>query len=170
MADQSYPLYILELSAEDGGGYMAYVPDLIGCMADGESIAEAVEEARSAIGEWIDEARRLGRAVPEPGDAGRRQYEQREALWKLIDKQEAILKEKDDLILEKESALQLKESVLKALRAEVDELKQRDAEVDSVFSACTRAFGHKIGRSYVVLSPELPEDKCAVLSGPVHAH
>ncbi len=54
------------LSAEDGGGFLATVPDLPGCMSDGESAKEALSNVRAAIAEWIEEARTLGRAIPPP--------------------------------------------------------------------------------------------------------
>ena len=45
---------------------MAWVPDLPGCMSDGHSAAEAVQNAEQAILEWIEEAVRLGKRIPEP--------------------------------------------------------------------------------------------------------
>lgn len=63
----SYSVVVLPLSKKDGGGYLAMVPELFGCMADGETREEAVAEIASAILEWIDEAQSLGRDVPVPG-------------------------------------------------------------------------------------------------------
>ena len=54
------------LHAEDGGGYLAVVPDLPGCMSDGDTPAEAVQNVTAAIDEWIAEAMRLNRAVSTP--------------------------------------------------------------------------------------------------------
>ena len=61
-----YPVVIRRLSADEGGGYLAEAPDLPGCIADGETEAEAIQNIASAIDEWIDEARRLGRKIPDP--------------------------------------------------------------------------------------------------------
>jgi antitoxin HicB len=61
-----YSVVITPLSAEDGGGYLATVPDLPGCMSDGASREEAARNIGDAILEWIDEANRLGRKVPLP--------------------------------------------------------------------------------------------------------
>jgi len=61
-----YPVIIEPLSAEDGGGFVAAVPDLPGCMSDGETPEEALSNVRDAIAEWIDEARALGRPIPSP--------------------------------------------------------------------------------------------------------
>ena len=66
MAQSDYPMAIQPLAAEDGGGYVAYATDLPGCMADGETPAEAADELRQAIDEWIAEALRLGRDVLPP--------------------------------------------------------------------------------------------------------
>ncbi|PPQ34339.1 hypothetical protein CCS01_11245 [Rhodopila globiformis] len=56
----------MALPEDEGGGYLAVAPDLLGCMADGATEEAAIADIRSAIGEWIDEAKRLGREVPEP--------------------------------------------------------------------------------------------------------
>ena len=40
-----YPLEIRPLTAEEGGGILATVPDLPGCMADGETPEEAIADA-----------------------------------------------------------------------------------------------------------------------------
>lgn len=61
-----YPILIERLSTLDGGGFVATVPDLPGCMSNGETQEQAIENARDAIDCWIDEARRLHRAVPPP--------------------------------------------------------------------------------------------------------
>lgn len=44
--------------------YIAEVPELPGCMADGETYEEAVRNA--VISEWIETAKSLGRDIPEP--------------------------------------------------------------------------------------------------------
>ena len=45
------------LSPEDGGGFLALVPDLPGCMSDGASPEEAVANVQDAIDTWIEAAR-----------------------------------------------------------------------------------------------------------------
>lgn len=57
-------------SAEDER-YIAEVPDLPGCMADGMTRREAIENAELVIREWIDTARELGRSVPSPSQRQR---------------------------------------------------------------------------------------------------
>jgi len=52
--------------SEADGAYIAEVPELAGCMADGANYAEALQNAETIIGEWIDTAKLLGRTIPEP--------------------------------------------------------------------------------------------------------
>jgi antitoxin HicB len=66
MASREYPIVIEPLSEEDGGGFLATVPDLPGCMSDGETREAAARNIADAIAAWIEEARETGRAVPEP--------------------------------------------------------------------------------------------------------
>ena len=66
MQSIDYPMIVEPLSAEDGGGYLASVPDLPGCSSDGETPEEAVRNLRDAIVAWIEEARATGRPVPAP--------------------------------------------------------------------------------------------------------
>jgi predicted RNase H-like HicB family nuclease len=52
--------------SEDDSAFVAEVPELAGCMADGETYQEALANAELIIGEWLETARELGRAIPEP--------------------------------------------------------------------------------------------------------
>jgi antitoxin HicB len=63
----AYNIRLTQLSPEDGGVYLAWVPDLPGCMSDGNTPEEAYANAIDAIDDWISEAIRLGRVVPAPG-------------------------------------------------------------------------------------------------------
>ena len=56
---------IIEWSELDGS-FIATVPELPGCVADGADYIEAVIMAEQAIEDWIDTALELGREVPEP--------------------------------------------------------------------------------------------------------
>ena len=64
MTELRCPVLIEPLSEEDGGGFLATVPDLPGCMSDGETPAEAIENVQDAIEEWLDLARKLSREIP----------------------------------------------------------------------------------------------------------
>lgn len=70
-----YAIVVEPLAEEDGGGWLASVPALPGCFGDGETRAEALEDALSAIEEWKDAARAMGRDVPGPASLG--QWRQR---------------------------------------------------------------------------------------------
>jgi antitoxin HicB len=52
------------LPDEDGGGWLVTFPDLPGCMADGETVEEALSEAADAERSWLETRRELG--LPEP--------------------------------------------------------------------------------------------------------
>jgi len=56
---------ILYWSAEDGV-YIAEVPELPGCAADGETQKQALENAQVIIAEWIESATEMGREIPTP--------------------------------------------------------------------------------------------------------
>lgn len=62
----SYAVVIEPLGPEDGGGFLATVPDLPGCMSDGETPEEAIVNVRDAILCWLEAADELGRARPTP--------------------------------------------------------------------------------------------------------
>ena len=90
-ADNDYPIVVVPLSSEDGGGFAAYAPDLYGCMSDGETPEEAARNIKDAILEWRDEAERLGRPVPKPGSAAQAYEEQRRELLRVVQKQDKLL-------------------------------------------------------------------------------
>jgi len=46
--------------------FVADIPELSGCMADGKTCQEAVSNAEVIIQEWIDTAKDTGRYIPEP--------------------------------------------------------------------------------------------------------
>jgi len=52
--------------SKDDNSFVVEVPELPGCMADGQTYAEAVKNAERGIDEWIETARKLGRPIPEP--------------------------------------------------------------------------------------------------------
>jgi predicted RNase H-like HicB family nuclease len=62
--DKKYEIIIF-WSSEDNA-YVAEVPELAGCMADGKTYQEALSNAEQIIEEWIETATRLGRPIPQP--------------------------------------------------------------------------------------------------------
>jgi len=63
-----YPFIIRHLSNEEGDGYLIEFPDLPGCMSDGETIDEAIENGQDAIKAWIEAAKETNRVIPIPGE------------------------------------------------------------------------------------------------------
>lgn len=61
-----YRVVVETLSDEEGGGFLATVPDLPGCMSDGETPEEAMANARDAIEAWKEGALDLGWEIPRP--------------------------------------------------------------------------------------------------------
>jgi antitoxin HicB len=61
-----YPVIIEPLPQDEGGGFVALVPDLPGCMSDGETAEAALALVIGAVAAWIEEAKALGRPVPPP--------------------------------------------------------------------------------------------------------
>ena len=56
---------ILYWSNEDQA-FIAEVPELPGCAADGTTRQQALANAEVVISEWLETARELGRPIPEP--------------------------------------------------------------------------------------------------------
>ena len=52
--------------SKDDNAVIAEVPELPGCMADGPTYQEALENVQAVINEWIETAKSLNRVVPEP--------------------------------------------------------------------------------------------------------
>ena len=66
MSVLNYPALIEPLPAADGGGFVALISDLPGCMSDGTPPEQAVTNVRDAVDTWIEAANDLGDAVPPP--------------------------------------------------------------------------------------------------------
>jgi predicted RNase H-like HicB family nuclease len=56
---------IIYWSQEDQA-FVAEIPELSGCMADGQTYQEALSNAEIVIQEWIETAKELGRSIPKP--------------------------------------------------------------------------------------------------------
>ena len=87
--EKSYSVIVVPLTEEDGGGYLGFVPDLPGCMSDGETRQEAVANAEDAMEEWLLEQEARGVDIPVPGSASEiavsRERKLLEALQALLD-------------------------------------------------------------------------------------
>jgi predicted RNase H-like HicB family nuclease len=58
--------------SEADNAYIAEVPELAGCMADGPTAKEALHNVEIIAAEWIETAEQLGREIPAP--KGRLRY------------------------------------------------------------------------------------------------
>lgn len=62
----NYKYEIVIYWSEEDDAFIAEVPELPGCAADGATYAEALANVDAVIQEWIETASELGRTVPEP--------------------------------------------------------------------------------------------------------
>ncbi len=63
---EKYKYEIIIYWSDEDQGFVAEVPELPGCMADGATYSEAVVNVEGIIDEWVETARDLGREIPEP--------------------------------------------------------------------------------------------------------
>ncbi|MBM3713058.1 MAG: type II toxin-antitoxin system HicB family antitoxin [Actinobacteria bacterium] len=52
--------------SDEDEAYIAEVPELPGCMADGKTYDEVLENVTQVIKEWLETAKELGREIPKP--------------------------------------------------------------------------------------------------------
>jgi antitoxin HicB len=62
----AYEVRVMPLQDTEGGGWLATIPVLPGCMGDGETEMEAIEDVRLAALEWAEAALKDGDAIPVP--------------------------------------------------------------------------------------------------------
>jgi len=63
---EAYTHVISPLSPEEGGGFLISFHDLPGCISDGETIEEAIQNGRDAFLAWISAQADMGREIPKP--------------------------------------------------------------------------------------------------------
>ena len=61
-----YQYELIIFWSDEDQRYLLEVPELPGCMADGETYEEVLRNVRVIIEEWIETARSLGREIPQP--------------------------------------------------------------------------------------------------------
>ncbi len=52
--------------SDEDNSFIAEVPELPGCMADGKTYQETISNVEIIIDEWIETAKELGREIPKP--------------------------------------------------------------------------------------------------------
>lgn len=63
---EDYPINLSPIPEDEGGGYLVTFPDLPGCIADGDTVEEAIAEARDAFAAWTAAVREDKGKVPAP--------------------------------------------------------------------------------------------------------
>ena len=61
-----YKYELIVFWSDEDERFVVEVPELPGCMADGMTYAEAVQNAQQVISEWIETAKSSGRHIPQP--------------------------------------------------------------------------------------------------------
>ena len=61
-----YKYEIIIYWSEEDNSYIAEVPELSGCMADGKSYQEVLANVETVISEWIETAQMIGKPIPVP--------------------------------------------------------------------------------------------------------
>lgn len=61
-----YKYEIILYWSDEDNSYIAEVPELAGCMADGSTMQSALENVHIVMNEWIETAKLLGRDIPKP--------------------------------------------------------------------------------------------------------
>ena len=69
----SYDVLIKQIDDEDGGGFLT-IPQLKGCMSDGETVAEAYENIIEAKREWFSDMLERNVPIPEPTETSSETY------------------------------------------------------------------------------------------------
>ncbi|HEB30002.1 MAG TPA: type II toxin-antitoxin system HicB family antitoxin [Spirochaetes bacterium] len=61
-----YKYEVIIYWSDEDKAYIAEVPELAGCMADGDTYEKALQNIQVIIREWIETAKSLGREIPMP--------------------------------------------------------------------------------------------------------
>ncbi len=61
-----YKYEIIIYWSESDQAFIAEVPELTGCKADGSTYIEALKNVEQIIDEWIETAKMMGREIPKP--------------------------------------------------------------------------------------------------------
>jgi antitoxin HicB len=64
-----YAVLLRPIEVSDGAGFEVVVPDLPGCMSDGDTYQEALTNVLDAIESWKEASEELGRPIPAPGSS-----------------------------------------------------------------------------------------------------
>ena len=99
--DLKYGVKLAPISEEDGGGWLAEMPELKGCMSDGETPEEALKNIEEAKIAWIATALKRGQTIPLPNSENNDEYSGKFTLRlpKFLHKELSLAAQKDDISL-----------------------------------------------------------------------
>ena len=67
---EDYPFEMRPLKPSEGGGYLIAYPDFTECIADGETLEEALQHGREALQAVIEALQEQGVPIPTPNSGG----------------------------------------------------------------------------------------------------
>lgn len=96
-----YSVKLTPISEEDGGGWLAEIPVLKGCMSDGETPEEALKNIEEAKTAWISTAIKRRQTIPLPESDNNDDYSGKFTLRlpKFLHKELSLAAQKDDISL-----------------------------------------------------------------------
>ena len=96
-----YSVKLAPISEEDGGGWVAEIPELKGCMSDGETPEEALKNVEEAKIAWMSTALKRGQTIPSPNSEDDDEYSGKFTLRlpKFLHKELSLAAQKDDISL-----------------------------------------------------------------------
>jgi Uncharacterized conserved protein len=97
----SYQVVLTPLKEEDGGGWLASIPDLKGCMSDGETQQEALSNLLDAKTAWIKTAIKREQKIPFPSTEEDEDYSGKFTLRlpKFLHRELSLVAKKDNMSL-----------------------------------------------------------------------
>ncbi len=96
--------YNIVLAPDEDGGFFAFVPDLQGCMGDGDTPQDAVSDVIEAASAWVEAHAERGGEIPQPGEE-RARFDD-------------VMKEREDYIAEIEAELAEANRTIRQLKAQ----------------------------------------------------
>ncbi len=98
MSEHIYEVVVAPLHEEMGGGYIAYVPELFGCISDGESQTEALENLQDALKCWLEANEERGLETPQPGTGRQMVADNQRELEEYSEQREKLIRTQKELI------------------------------------------------------------------------
>jgi len=121
--DKFYPIIVVgPVAPDEGGGYIGYAPDLMGCMGDGSTPEEAFANTQEAVLEWIEEAKASDRPIPLPQSYSNKAKEDRAELLKIIKDQDEAIEGLSEELQKATQVIDGLKSTVRGVMTRIDEL------------------------------------------------